>query len=139
VDEVTGEVEVLKVVAAHDAGRVINPQGVRGQLEGGIVMGIGYALSEGLVLENGRIVNDNLLKLRVPGVGLTPEMDPVIIEKLDPGGPFGAKGMGELAMNPTAPAIINAIRDAVGVYVNDLPADKERVAAAIRRAGQGEG
>jgi len=139
VDEVTGEVEVLKVVAAHDAGRVINPQGVRGQLEGGIVMGIGYALSEGLVLENGRIVNDNLLKLRVPGVGLTPEMDPVIIEKLDPGGPFGAKGMGELAMNPTAPAIVNAIRDAVGVYVNDLPADKERVVAAIRRAGQGEG
>jgi len=151
VDEETGEVEVLKVVAAHDAGRVINPQGVRGQLEGGIVMGIGYALSEGLVLENGRIVNDNLLKLRVPGVGLTPEMDPVIIEKLDPGGPFGAKGMGELAMNPTAPAVINAIRDAVGVYINDLPADKERVAAAIRRAarrggagpagspGQGEG
>jgi CO/xanthine dehydrogenase Mo-binding subunit/aerobic-type carbon monoxide dehydrogenase small subunit (CoxS/CutS family) len=139
VDEETGEVEVLKVVAAHDAGRVINPQGVRGQLEGGIVMGIGYALSEGLILENGRIVNDNLLKLRVPGVGLTPEMDPVIIEKLDPGGPFGAKGMGELAMNPTAPAIINAIRDAVGVYVNDLPADRGRVAAAIRRAAQGEG
>ena len=139
VDEETGEVEVLKVVAAHDAGRVINPQGVRGQLEGGIVMGIGYALSEGLVLENGRIVNDNLLKLRVPGVGLTPEMDPVIIEKPDPGGPFGAKGMGELAMNPTAPAVINAIRDAVGVYINDLPADKERVAAAIRRAAQGEG
>jgi len=136
VNEETGEVEVLKVVAAHDAGRVINPQGVRGQLEGGIVMGIGYALSEGLVLENGRIVNDNLLKLRVPGVGLTPEMDPVIIEKLDPGGPFGAKGMGELAMNPTAPAVINAIRDAVGVYINDLPADKERVAAAIRRAGR---
>jgi CO/xanthine dehydrogenase Mo-binding subunit len=135
VDEETGEVEVLKVVAAHDAGRVINPQGVRGQLEGGIVMGIGYALSEGLVLEDGRIVNDNLLKLRVPGVGLTPEMDPVIIEKLDPGGPFGAKGMGELAMNPTAPAIVNAIRDAVGVYVNDLPADKGRVTAAIRRAG----
>jgi len=136
VDEVTGEVEVLKVVAAHDAGRVINPQGVRGQLEGGIVMGIGYALSEGLVLEDGRIVNDNLLKLRVPGVGLTPEMDPVIIEKLDPGGPFGAKGMGELAMNPTAPAIINAIRDAVGVYVNDLPADKGRVAGAIRWAAR---
>jgi len=134
VDEATGEVEVLKVVAAHDAGRVINPQGVRGQLEGGIVMGIGYALSEGLVLEDGRIINDNLLKLRVPGIGLTPEMDPVIIEKLDPGGPFGAKGMGELAMNPTAPAIINAIRDAVGVYVNDLPADKGRVAEAIRRA-----
>jgi aldehyde oxidoreductase len=139
VDEETGEVEVLKVVAAHDAGRVINPQGARGQLEGGIVMGIGYALSEGLVLEDGRIVNDNLLKLRIPGVGLTPEMDPVIIEKLDPGGPFGAKGMGELAMNPTAPAIINAIRDAVGVYVNDLPADKERVAAAIRRAGDPRG
>lgn len=136
VDEETGEVEVLKVVAAHDAGRVINPQGVRGQLEGGIVMGIGYALSEGLVLENGRIVNNNLLKLRVPGVGLTPEMDSVIIEKPEPGGPFGAKGMGELAMNPTAPAIINAIRDAVGVYVNDLPADKGRVAAAMKRAAR---
>ncbi len=129
VDEATGEVEVLKVVAAHDAGRVINPQGARGQLEGGIVMGIGYALSEGLVLEDGRIVNDNLSRLRVPGVGLVPAMDPVIIEKPDPGGPFGAKGMGELAMNPTAPAIINAIRDAVGVYVNDLPANPERVAA----------
>ena len=134
VDEETGEVEVLKVVAAHDTGRVINPQGVRGQLEGGIVMGIGYALSEGLVLDDGRIVNDNLLKLRVPGVGATPEMESVFIEKPEPGGPFGAKGMGELAMNPTAPAIVNAIRDAVGVYVNDLPADRERIAAAIRRA-----
>ena len=79
------------------------------------------------------------MKLRVPGVGLTPEMDPVIIEKLDPGGPFGAKGMGELAMNPTAPAIINAIRDAVGVYVNDLPADKGRVAAAIKQAARSGG
>ncbi len=134
VDEETGEVEVLKVVAAHDAGRVINPQGVRGQLEGGIVMGIGYALSEGLVLEDGRIVNDNLRKLRVPGVGVTPEMDALVIEKPEPGGPFGAKGLGELAMNPTAPAIINAIRDAVGVHLNDLPASKERVAAAIKRA-----
>ncbi len=136
VDEETGEVEVLKVVAAHDAGRVVNPQGVRGQLEGGIVMGIGYALSEGLVLDSGRIINDNLLKLRVPGVGLTPEMDLTVIEKPEPGGPFGAKGMGELAMNPTAPAIINAIHDAVGVWVNDLPADKKRLAAATRRAAR---
>ncbi len=136
VDEATGEVEVLKVVAAHDAGRIINPQGVRGQLEGGIVMGVGYALSEGLVLDRGRIVNDNLLKLRVPGVGVAPEMETEIIEKPEPGGPFGAKGMGELAMNPTAPAIINAIRDAVGVDIDDLPADRARVAAAIRRARQ---
>ncbi|MHB8757550.1 MAG: xanthine dehydrogenase family protein molybdopterin-binding subunit, partial [Bacillota bacterium] len=136
VDEATGEVEVLKVVAAHDAGRVINPQGVRGQLEGGIVMGVGYALSEGLVLDRGRILNDNLHKLRVPGIGATPQMETVIVEKPEPGGPFGAKGMGELAMNPTAPAIINAIRDAVGVDLDDLPADRARVAAAIKRAKQ---
>ncbi|MHB0886325.1 MAG: molybdopterin-dependent oxidoreductase [Bacillota bacterium] len=136
VDEATGEVEVLKVVAAHDAGRVINPQGVRGQLEGGIVMGVGFALSEGLVLDRGRILNDNLHKLRVPGIGATPQMETVIVEKPEPGGPFGAKGMGELAMNPTAPAIINAIRDAVGVDLDDLPADRARVAAAIKRAKQ---
>lgn len=132
VDESTGEVEVLKVAAAHDAGRVINPQGVQGQLEGGIVMGLGYALSEGLVLDHGRIINDNLAKLRVPAVDVTPAMDLAVVEKPDPGGPFGAKGMGELAMNPTAPAIVNAIHDAVGVWINDLPANKERVLTALK-------
>ncbi len=133
VDKESGEVEVLKVVAAHDAGRVINSQGVRGQLEGGIVMGIGYALTEGVAVEEGRILSDNLHKLHLPGVGRTPEMDLRFVEKPEPEGPFGAKGMGELAMNPTAPAIINAIHDAVGVWVDDLPAEKGRVAAAMRR------
>jgi CO/xanthine dehydrogenase Mo-binding subunit len=132
VDVATGEVEVIEVVAAHDVGRAINPEGVRGQMEGGIMMGLGYALSEQVELDHGRIVSDNLQKLRVPRIGVTPAMDVVIIETPEPGGPFGAKGMGELATNPTAPAIINAIRDAVGSHIDDLPATREKVLAEIK-------
>jgi aldehyde oxidoreductase len=139
VDETSGEVTVLKVVAAHDAGRVIFDTGFRGQIEGGIVMGLGYALSEEVRLDRGRITNDNLLALGVPRFRDAPEMVVAAVESPDPGGPLGAKGVGELAINPTAPAIINAIHDAVGVWIDELPATPEKVRAALAAAAKGGG
>lgn len=122
VNKRSGEVQVLRVVAAHDVGRAINPRLVKGQIEGGIMMGIGYALSEEMRLREGIPVTTTLKSLGVPGIShLPPDIVPIIVEDHHPLGPFGAKGMGELPMNPTAPAIVNAIHNAVGVWVNNLP------------------
>lgn len=125
VDENTGEVEVLKIIAAHDVGTAINPNAVEGQIEGGIIMGLGYALTEEFKTKNGMVLTNNMKKLGLARIDQTPQMKSIIVEDYHPYGPFGAKGMGELAMNPTAPAIINAIYDAVGVRINSLPARPE--------------
>jgi len=129
VDEETNEVQVLKVIAAHDVGEPINPQGIVGQIEGGIVMGIGYALSEEFRLEGGRPVTDRYGKLGVPGVARMPEMVALYVSDPHPEGPYGAKGMGELPMSPTAAAIANAVADAVGARVRSLPITPEKIAA----------
>ncbi|MCL5075709.1 MAG: molybdopterin-dependent oxidoreductase [Chloroflexi bacterium] len=131
VDESSGEVEVMKVIAAHDAGKVINPHGAEGQIEGGVVMGMGYALSEEFKLDNGRVITDTLAKCRLPTIRQTPEITPILVEDYHPFGPYGAKGMGELAVAPAAPAIINAIYDAVGVRITELPATKEKIRQAL--------
>lgn len=131
VDEETGEVKVLKVIAAHDVGRAIHPQNIRGQIEGSVVMGMGYGLSEEFKLDRGQVVTGNLARLKLPKITQTPEIQPLIIEVEQPEGPFGAKGMGELPINPTAPAIINAIYDAVGVRINSLPATREKILQAL--------
>ena len=136
VDESSGEVRVLKIIAAHDCGRVINPSLFIGQVQGGVLMGLGYGLSEEVVLREGRVITDDLGKLKLPKITDAPEIEVIAIEDEDPGGPFGAKGMGELPVNPVAPAIVNAIYDAVGVRITSLPATKEKVLAAIR-AGRG--
>ncbi len=133
VDESTGEVKVLKVIAASDVGRAINPQMVRNQIEGAVMMGLGYGLSEKFVVEKGKVVTDNLRKLGVPRINSAPTIDVKIIEVEQPDGPFGAKGMGELPVNPTAPAIINAIYDAVGVRITELPATKEKILRALSK------
>lgn len=132
VDEKTGEVKVLKVIAAHDCGKPINPASIESQIEGGVVMGMGYALSEEFKVEEGRILTKTLKQCRIPDITQTPEIIPIIVEDEEPTGPFGAKGLAELGMNPTAPAIINAIYDAVGVRITHLPATKEKVLAALR-------
>ncbi|HEY80396.1 MAG TPA: molybdopterin-dependent oxidoreductase [Caldilineae bacterium] len=132
VDEETHQVEVLKVIAAHDVGEPINPQGIVGQIEGGILMGIGYALSEEFRLEAGRPVTDRYAKLGLPGVARMPEMVALSVSDPHPEGPYGAKGMGELPMSPTAAAIANAIYDAVGARVCSLPITPEKIAAARR-------
>jgi aldehyde oxidoreductase len=134
VDEKTGTVEVLDVVACHDVGKAINPQNVQLQIEGSVIMGLGYALSEEFVMEEGWNVTNTLGKCGVPRARQTPHIVSSVVEAADPHGPFGAKGLGEIASLPTAPAIINAIHDATGVRINDLPARKSRVLGALEEA-----
>lgn len=138
-DEVSGETQVLKVIAATDIGRAIHPEMAKGQVEGAVVMGIGYALSESFITDQGRIVSDTLAKLKLPRSSDAPEIDVILIEKEQPDGPFGAKGMGELPINPTAPAVINAIYDALGVRICSLPASPEKVRQALAEKNRGKG
>ncbi len=132
VDDETGEVQVLRVVAAHDCGTPINPMLVEGQVEGGIAMGVGFALQEEILFDSaGRQVNPNLTNYIMPTTLDMPDIEVDIVPCYDPTGPFGAKGVGEPTSVPTAAAILNAINDAVGVRITSLPATAERVLAAI--------
>jgi CO/xanthine dehydrogenase Mo-binding subunit len=128
VDQELGTVKVLRVTAAHDVGQAINPMLIEGQVEGGIAQGIGMALMEEWI--PGR--TNNLHDYLIPTVGDVPEIETILIEDPEPLGPYGAKGVGEPALIPTAAAILNAIRDAIGVTIRKLPATPDRVRAAIR-------
>ncbi|OEH84267.1 xanthine dehydrogenase [Desulfuribacillus stibiiarsenatis] len=121
VDEDTGEVKVLSIFAAQDVGKAIHPQNVKGQIEGSVAMGVGYALSEEYIIQDNTIVTDTLAKLKIPKTLDIPEIETFIVEVDQPDGPLGAKGMGEIPINPVAPAIANAIYDAVGVRIHSLP------------------
>jgi xanthine dehydrogenase molybdenum-binding subunit len=132
VDVETGEVRVLRVIAAHDVGKAINPLGVEGQLEGGVLMGLGYALMEELGLDEGLVRNDNFARYKVPTIEQRPRITPLIVESPAAAGPYGAKGVGEITSIPTAPAITNAIHAAVGVRITRLPATPERVREALK-------
>jgi len=131
VDTETGEVEVLKITAVHDCGRAINPLLAEGQVEGGVAMGVGYGLMEEMVVEQGRVKNPQLVDYVIPTALDVPEIVIHIVERPDPTGPFGAKGIAEPALLPTAPAIVNAIQDAVGVRIRDLPATPEKILNAL--------
>lgn len=131
VDTETGLVRVLRVVCAKDIGRAINPMLVEGQVEGGVQMGLGYALTEELLVEEGRVLNPDFLGYRLLTAADMPEIETIIVETDDPLGPFGAKGTGEMGTVPTAPAVANAIYDAVGVRLTQLPMTPERVLAAL--------
>jgi CO/xanthine dehydrogenase Mo-binding subunit len=133
VDDETGAVEVLRVAAAHDCGTPINPMLVEGQVQGGIAMGVGFALQEEMLFDaEGRQVNASLTNYIVPTSLDMPEIEVDIVRSYDPTGPFGAKGVGEPTSVPTAAAILNAIFEAVGVRLTALPATAERVLAAIK-------
>jgi 4-hydroxybenzoyl-CoA reductase alpha subunit len=132
VDTETGEVTVLKIAAAHDVGRAINPMAVEGQIHGGVSMGLGYGLYEELVVEKGRVLNSNFADYALPTALDMPPIETILIETDDPAGPFGAKGMSEAACIPTAPAIANAVYDAVGVRIRDLPITPEKVLEALK-------
>jgi 4-hydroxybenzoyl-CoA reductase alpha subunit len=134
VDRETGQVHVLQVTAAHDVGRAVNPKNVEGQIEGGFAQGLGYALFEELVRDKGRVVNPNLVDYRLPTAMDMPKLTPIIVEEPEPTGPFGAKGVGEPGLVATAPAIANAIYNAVGVRLRELPMTSERVLAALQKA-----
>lgn len=132
VDPETGQVEVLDYVAAHDVGRAINPMLLEGQVYGGVMMGIGYALTEQVILDKGKNMNPNFTDYKVLTAQDAVNIQAPILETVDEAGPFGAKGIGEPGCVPTAPAIANAIYDAIGVRITDLPITPERVLAAIK-------
>lgn len=132
VDTVTGEVQVLGIWAAHDVGRAVNPRGVEGQIEGGIVQALGQALMEDYKTENGQTTTPGFAKYILPTSLDVPKITSVIVEDPDPIGPLGVKGIGEPAMVPTIPAIMNAIYDAIGVRIMSLPATPEKVLDALR-------
>ena len=131
VDIELGTVKVLRITAAHDVGRAINPTLIEGQIEGGVAQGIGMALMEEFFPGKGENLHDYL----IPSAGDIPPVESILIEDQSPIGPFGAKGIGEQAVIPTAPAILNALHDAIGVRVHKLPATPDRVRAAILQAG----
>ncbi|HLV86185.1 MAG TPA: molybdopterin cofactor-binding domain-containing protein [Candidatus Sulfotelmatobacter sp.] len=132
VDEDTGEVTVHKVWAAHDCGRALNPISVEGQIIGSVWMGMGQALTEEMVWKDGMLMNPGLLEYRSPSSVESPEVEPIIVESIDPEGPFGAKECSEGSLAATIPAIANAIYDAVGVRLHESPFTPERVLAALR-------
>jgi aldehyde oxidoreductase len=131
IDVRLGTVKVRRITAAHDVGRAINPIQVEGQIHGGVAQGIGLALMEEYL--PGR--TENLHDYLIPTIGDVPEIECLLIEDPDPLGPYGAKGIGEPALIPTAPAILNAIHHATGVRIRCVPATPDRVRAALRAAG----
>lgn len=132
VDRETGNVKVLRAVGAQDVGQAVNPMSVEGQIQGGMSGGLGYALSEEILYAAGRAANDSLMDYRLPTAVDVPAIEPHIVEYLDDEGPFGAKSAGELPIVPTAGAVANAVYDAVGVRITDLPITPEKVLRAIR-------
>lgn len=133
VDTETGEVKVLKLVIAHDIGKAINPMNVEGQLEGGSVQGLGFCLTEDFAFrtDNGVTITDNFNTYKLPSALEVPEIEVALVEKADPVGPYGAKGVGETGMVIIAPAIANAVYDAVGIRIKDLPITPEKVRKAL--------
>jgi 4-hydroxybenzoyl-CoA reductase alpha subunit len=132
VDTRTGKIKVLKMVASHDCGRAINPMLVEGQLEGSVVGGMGQALYEEVITEKGQVLNPSFLDYGIPTVMEIPSISSVEVETNDPEGPFGAKESGEGTQLAPAPAIINAIYDAIGVRFKSLPVTPEKVLEALR-------
>ena len=136
VDEVTGGVEVTRAWAAHDVGKAINPAAVEGQIQGGVVQGMGYALTEELLWEGGHLINPTLMDYKVPGLADSPpDIQSIIIERPHPQGPFGAKGIAESSLVGIAPAMTNAIYQATGVRIEEIPLTGERVLRALMADG----
>jgi xanthine dehydrogenase molybdenum-binding subunit len=134
VNTFTGKVKVLKGVSANDVGMAVNPLGLQGQVEGGVMMGLGYCLTEEFIVKDGYVVTDRLARYRIPGIKLTPEITALIVEHPTAEGPYGAKGVGEISSIPTTPAITNAIYNAVGVRIDRTPVDQEVIAENLREA-----
>jgi xanthine dehydrogenase molybdenum-binding subunit len=131
VDTDTGHVDIVQYVAAHDVGRAINPMLLRGQIYGGVLMGVGYALSEEMIYQEGRLLNPNFRDYKILTTMDAIPVEVALVETNDPSGPFGAKGVGEPGLVPTAPAIANAIYDAVGIRIHELPMKPEVVLGAL--------
>lgn len=135
VDTETGKVEVIRYIAAHDVGKAINPLLLKGQIYGAALQGVGYALAEEMIYEKGKLLNPNFRDYKILTARDALPVEPVLVETDDPAGPFGAKGIGEPGLVPTAPAIANAIFNAVGVRINKLPIKPEDVLEALAAKG----
>jgi len=136
VDEETGKVKILNLFAAHDVGKAINPTLVKGQIYGAAYIGAGYALTEEIKLEKGRVMNPNFRDYKMLTAKDVVPVEPIVIEPGDKDGPYGAKGIGEPGLVPTAPAIANAVYDAIGIRIRDLPITPEKVLAALKEKKQ---
>jgi xanthine dehydrogenase molybdenum-binding subunit len=128
-------VSVLHIITANDVGKAINPLGLQGQIEGGLMMGIGNALTEEFIVEEGRVFTDRLARYRMPNITHTPKITSFVVEDPVTAGPYGAKGVGELVSIPTTPAITNAIYNAIGVRVDRLPVDQAELVRLMEMAG----
>ncbi len=133
VDRKTGQVKILRVYAAQDAGKAIHPENCAGQIEGGVSMGFGFALLEQMLFKNGIALNPSFLSYKIPSALDVPEVTPFIVECDHPDGPYGAKGMGETMNIPTPPAIANAIYNAVGVRIKSLPITPDKILEALKQ------
>lgn len=133
VDSETGQVEIIKVTAAYDVGKAINPLGVEGQIEGGVAQGLGSVLFEELKIHEGKVLNPSLRDYKIFTASDIPQITPIIVEALHDEGPFNAKGIGELVLNPTAPAVASAIHNATGIWIFDLPLNQEKIFKEINK------
>ncbi|MFL0245809.1 xanthine dehydrogenase family protein molybdopterin-binding subunit [Candidatus Clostridium stratigraminis] len=132
VDDETGKVDVIEAVVVNDVGKVVNPVLAEGQAIGGLAMGIGYAIMEEVNVNKGEIKNKNFSDYIIPTSKDIPKVKSYFVEEIEESGPYGAKGLGEPAMIPTAPAVLNAIYDAVGVRIYDMPATCDKLLLAIK-------
>jgi CO/xanthine dehydrogenase Mo-binding subunit len=121
VDRETGVIKLVRVASAHDVGQALNPMAVTGQIQGGIMMGLGYALSEGLIFDQGKITNASFADYKIPTIQDIPSSTPIIVEKKYASEPYGAKGVGEMSVFGIAPAVANAVARATGVRIKELP------------------
>jgi CO/xanthine dehydrogenase Mo-binding subunit len=131
VDPETGAVQLLRFITAHDVGQVLNPMDHQGQIEGAVMQGIGYALSEELVVDEGQVTTVSFGEYKIPNMQDIPVLHTVILASESGPGPYNARGIGENPSGPVAPAIANAVADAVGVRIKDLPITAEKVYRAL--------
>jgi CO/xanthine dehydrogenase Mo-binding subunit len=134
VDAETGQVQILRIIACLDVGKAINPLSVEGQLEGGAIQGMGYALMEDVILKNGITLTPSFSEYLIPTSLDVVDVESIMLESRGGVGPYGAKGVGEPSMVSIAPAIVNAVSDAVGVRVFELPVTPEKIVKALKDA-----
>jgi CO/xanthine dehydrogenase Mo-binding subunit len=127
VDPETGQVTVTNFTAAHDVGRAINPLATEGQIQGGVAQGLGWTLTENMVTDQGILMNPDFVDYVMPTIKDVPEIKPILVEPIEPNGPYGAKGIGEPALNPVMSAITNAIYNAIGLRIKELPISPEKI------------
>jgi 4-hydroxybenzoyl-CoA reductase subunit alpha len=133
VDPETGVLKVDRVIAAHDCGRALNPLTVEGQIEGSVSMGLGQAVQEQIISDQGLIMNAGLLEYKTPGILDSPVIESIIVESAESEGPFGAKEAGEGSLAAVIPAVANAVYDAIGVRITELPITPEKIIKALQQ------